>query len=248
MSRKTLTTAAGGLAIVAMAIWLWPKNEVDDTGQRPVIAPGSAAMPESIVQAAPQTPDATANSGASATPLQSADSLDAYRLFGQAVQFMPGDRCNADGDCRQEPVPLHAYANYTDEQLKTLSVFDGQAALVLANRLGRNDPAQARHYAARAFMLTADPYAFHMARQLSGVNTGMVYQGDGQLDLVAAQRAYVWIKLGYELGASDLSTLAHQRAILDEHGFRDFDALDALADASRRDMENTRLQLVGEGF
>ncbi|MEM1174208.1 MAG: hypothetical protein AAGI27_05315 [Pseudomonadota bacterium] len=245
MSRRIRIGAVAGLILAVIIVGLWPNGK-----------PTTATAPESLNSAAVTVPEAvhpaptnsphTADIGNSQEP--PTIDLSDFQVFGEAVKFMPGELCDGQGNCSYEPVALHDYAEYTDEELRTLSAFDGSAAIVLAHRLGESDWQQARQYAARGFVLTGDPYAYHMTRQFSGVSTGATYDRAGNLDLRAAQRAYVWIKIGYELGASDGASLAYQAAVLSESGYDDFKRLDALADATRREVEQVRLKLVGEGF
>ncbi len=244
MSRKVSTGSIVGIVVALVVVGLWPGSDSSEPalpGDSAGVAPSTTLKTPS---ASPPELQAVTN-GAQASPVPE---LRDFHVFGESVQFLPGDRCDDHGNCRLEPVPLHAYAEYSDEQLRTLAVFDGLAAIVLANRLGASDPEQARHYAARGFVLTGDPYAFHMTRQFSGVETGARYDSDGRFDLRAAQQAYIWIKTGYELGVSDGASLAYQASVLNENGFTDLERLDSLADATRRKVEQARLELVGEGF
>ena len=246
MSRKTAIMATGGLLVVAI-IGLWPGIEDDPAGPpaypqaKTLLTPADAGKPPTAARPAPAS-DTIASSGATH------HGSDELSVFGEAVRFMPGDLCDPSGECRREPVALHEYAEYTDEQLKTLSAFDGAAAIVLANRLGGADWEEARRYAARGFVLTGDPYAFHMAQQFSGVTTGALFDRDGSLDITSARRAYLWVRLGYELGVNDAAVLDYQASILNEHGLHDLSDLDAAVETERRRIEAARLHLVGEGF
>ncbi len=245
MSRKPAIMAAGGLLVVVAITGLWPGEDGQPAG--PPVSPNDLSIPAATDTGMRPRGESPTLAGDTGSAIDEANNGE-FSVFGEAVRFIPGDLCNETGDCRREPVALHEYAEYTDEQLKTLSAFDGAAAIVLANRLGASDWSQARKYAARGFVLTGDPYAFHMAQQFSGVSTGAFYDRDGKLDMTSARRAYLWVRLGYELGVNDAATLDYQASVLHQHGLHDLSDLDATAAAERRRVEEVRLQLVGEGF
>ncbi len=249
MSRKLPIVAAGGLFAVVATVGLWPNFE--KVAPQDAVAPSPTTTFADTPNQIPVTEVSPHNGSAGSVATEAnppGDALSDFGVFGEAVNFMPGDLCDTSGDCRREPVALHEYAEYTDDQLRTLSAFDGTAAIVLANRLGASEPAEARRFAARGFVLTADPYAFHMTQQFSGVASGAVLGPKGEIDLAAARRAYLWVKLGYELGVTDAARLDYQAAILTEHGMDDLSALDAAAAKQRQQLEDARLHLVGEGF
>ena len=247
MSRKPAIMAVGGLVVVVAITGLWPGDNGQPAGP-PVISQAKTLSTPTDTGKPPTAESARTTGTAGGSDSNGGAGDGEFNVFGDTVRFMPGDLCSETGNCRREPVALHEYAEYTDEQLETLSAFDGAAAIVLANRLGASDWSEARRYAARGFVLTGDPYAFHMAQQFSGVSTGALYDSNGKLDMTSARRAYLWVRLGYELGVNDAATLDYQASILNQHGLHDLSDLDAAVDAERQRVENVRLQLVGEGF
>lgn len=170
------------------------------------------------------------------------------RGFGEVVRFVVRERCDDEGNCRPGPVALHEYERYSIEELETIAKFDGEAAIVLADKLGDRSAREARRWALRAFVMTKDPYAYHMAAVYSGVSAGELVDADGNLDRRLAERAYVWMKTGYLLGVNDGADLTQQEIILDRHGFEDREHLDRQVDASVAYLTRKRLELTGEGF
>ncbi len=247
MSRKPAIMATGGILALVAVVGLWPGDHTERP-ETPIVPIGSASPAPVGVEPVEKSEGTTDNAPETVAGSSVGFEPGEFSVFGDAVQFIPGERCDEAGECTRQPVALHEYAEYTDEQLRALSAFDGAAAIVLANRLGETDWSEARRYAARGFVLTGDPYAFHMARQFSGVSRGASFDRDGKLDLASARRAYLWARLGYELGVNDAASLDYQASILHQHGVDDLSQLDAAAAAERRRVENVRLQLVGEGF
>jgi hypothetical protein len=170
------------------------------------------------------------------------------RSFGEVVKFVVRERCDEEGNCGPRPVALHEYEHYSIEELKTLAKFDGEAAIILASRLGGKSFKEARNWALRAFVMTKDPYAYHMAANYSGVAVGELIDADGNLDRKVAERAYIWMKTGYLLGVNDGSDLTQQEMILDRHGFEDRAHLDEQVDAGVAFLTRKRLELTGESF
>jgi hypothetical protein len=172
----------------------------------------------------------------------------ADRSFGEVVKFVVRERCDDDGECRLTPVALHEYEDYSIEELRAIAKFDGEAAIVLASKVGGRDFKEARKWALRAFVMTKDPYAYHMAANFSGVSRGEGIDANGKLDREAAERAYVWLKTAYLLGVSDGAYLTEQEIILDHHGFTDRARLDRQVSAGVEYLTQKRLELTGEGF
>ena len=170
------------------------------------------------------------------------------RSFGEVVRFVVRERCDDGGNCRPRPVALHEYEDYSIEELKTIAKFDGEAAIVLADKLGHKDFKEARKWALRAFVMTKDPYAYHMAANFSGVSRGEGIDASGKLDRKAAERAYVWLKTAYLLGVTDGTYLTQQEMILDRHGFTDRAHLDQQVSTGVEYLTQKRLELTGEGF
>ena len=171
----------------------------------------------------------------------------AERSFGEVVTFVVRERCDDAGNCRLTPVALHEYEDYSIDELKAIARFDGEAAIVLASKLGGGDFKEARKWALRAFVMTKDPYAYHMAANFSGVAIGEGFVND-EFDRSAAERAYVWMKTGYLLGVNDGTDLTQQEMILDRHGFEDRERLDRQVSAGVAYLTQKRLELTGEGF
>jgi hypothetical protein len=169
------------------------------------------------------------------------------RSFGEVVKFVVRERCDEEGNCGPRPVALHEYEHYSIRELKTLAKFDGEAAIILASRLGGKSFKEARNWALRAFVMTKDPYAYHMAANYSGVAVGEGFT-NGQFDRRQAERAYVWLKTGYLLGANDGTQLTQQEMILDRNGFEDRVRLDQQVDAGVAYLTRKRLELTGESF
>ncbi|MBT8082875.1 MAG: hypothetical protein KJP08_04360 [Gammaproteobacteria bacterium] len=170
------------------------------------------------------------------------------RSFGEIVKFVVRERCDDDGNCRPGPVALHEYEDYSIEELKAIAKFDGEAAIVLASKIGGKDFKEAREWALRAFVMTKDPYAYHMAANFSGVSRGEGIDANGKLDRKTAERAYVWLKTAYLLGVNDGAYLTEQEIILDRHGVTDRARLDRQVNASIEYLMQKRLELTGEGF
>ena len=169
------------------------------------------------------------------------------RTFGEVVKFVVRERCDEEGNCGPRPVALHEYEHYSIEELKTLAKFDGEAAIVLASRLGGVSFKEARNWALRAFVMTKDPYAYHMAANYSRVAVGEGFT-NGEFNRREAERAYMWLKTGYLLGANDGSQLTQQEMILDRHGFENRAHLDQQVEAGVAYLTRKRLELTGESF
>ena len=169
------------------------------------------------------------------------------RSFGETVKFRVGEVCD-DSGCVTRPIAQHEYENYSVEELTAIAEYDGAAAIVLANKLAASDTGEARQWAMHAFLLTKDPYAFYMASTLAGAYPGETTDAKGNLDASAAQRAYVWLKVGYMLGVNDGADLGTQEMILDRHGYLDRDKLDLIVAARVERLTSRRAELTGEVF
>lgn len=174
--------------------------------------------------------------------------VDTDRRFGEAVVFTVGQVCDDDGNCSYRPAPDHEYARYTRQQLETIAGFDGVAAIILANRLGASDLDAAKRWAVQGFLLTGDPYAFHMASVYSGVQVGAQFDADGELDRSAAEEAYIWLKIGHELGVADRSKVDAQARILTDYRVFEPERLDAEVDARVEEFIADRVRLTGRTF
>jgi hypothetical protein len=189
-----------------------------------------------------------------ATPASTAEpvTVDADRRFGEAVVFTVGQVCDDDGHCSYRPAPDHEYARYTRQQLETIAGFDGAAAIILANRIGASDLEAdleaAKRWAVQGFLLTGDPYAFHMASVYSGVQVGAQFDADGELDRSAAEEAYIWLKIGHELGVADRSKVDAQARILTDYQVFEPERLDAEVDARIEEFIADRVRLTGRTF
>jgi hypothetical protein len=170
------------------------------------------------------------------------------RRFGEAVIFTVGYVCDDAGNCSYRPAPQHEYARYTRQQLETIAGFDGAAAIILANRLGATDLEAARRWAVQGFLLTGDPYAFHMASVYSGVQVGARFDTNGELDRSAAEEAYIWLKIGHELGVADGSRVNEQARILADYQAFEPERLDAEVDARLEKLIADRVRLTGRTF
>ncbi len=170
------------------------------------------------------------------------------RRFGEAVVFTVGYVCDDAGQCAYRPAPEHEYARYTRRQLETIAGFDGAAAIILANRLGRTDLEAAKRWAVQGFLLTGDPYAFHMASVYSGVHVGAQFDVDGELDRKAAEEAYIWLKIGHELGVADRSSLDEQVRVLTDYRVFEPERLDAEVDSRLEQLIADRVRLTGRTF
>jgi hypothetical protein len=175
-------------------------------------------------------------------------SVDTDRRFGEAVVFTVAQVCDNAGNCRYRPTPEHEYARYTRQQLETIASFDGAAAIILANRLGVSDLEAAKRWAVQGFLLTGDPYAFHMASVYSGVQVGAQFDADGELDRSAAEEAYIWLKIGHELGVADRSKVDEQARILTDYQVFEPERLDAEVDARIDKFIADRVRLTGRTF
>ena len=173
---------------------------------------------------------------------------DTDKSFGEAVVFTVGYVCDDTGDCRYRPAPQHEYARYTRQQLETIAGFDGAAAIILANRLGATDLESAKRWAVQGFLLTGDPYAFHMASLYSGVEVGAQFNAAGELDRRAAEEAYIWLKIGHELGVADAGKVDAQARILKDYRAFEPARLDAEADARLEKLIEDRVRLTGRTF
>ncbi len=170
------------------------------------------------------------------------------RRFGKAVSFTVGYVCDDAGNCSYRPAPQHEFAQYTRRQLETIAGFDGAAAIILANRLGATDLEAAKRWAVQGFLLTGDPYAYHMASVYSGVQVGARLDSDGELDRSAAEEAYIWLKIGHELGVADGSKVVEQARILTDYQAFEPERLDAEADARLEKLIADRVRLTGRTF
>jgi hypothetical protein len=174
--------------------------------------------------------------------------LDANRRFGEAVVFTVGHVCDDAGNCSYRPAPEHEYARYTRQQLETIAGFDGAAAIILANRLGASDLEAAKRWALRGFLLTGDPYAFHMASVYSGVQVGAQFDADGELDRSAAEEAYIWLRIGHELGVAERGKVDEQARILSDYRVFESERLDAEVNARLEALIADRVRLTGRTF
>ena len=261
MKQRRIVTPVSGALALALGVALFYR----------LAGPGGGEPPPPVENADPAAPPETVN--VVAGPAAAATSDNEYtvaagdtrvgvdqptphlggravtdRSFGEVVKFVVREHCDDDGECRQRPVALHEYEDYSIDELKAIARFDGEAAIVLADKLGHKSFKEARKWALRAFVMTKDPYAYHMAANYSGVSRGEGIDANGKLDRIAAERAYVWLKTAYLLGISDGTYLTEQEIILDRHGFTDRERLDRKVEASVEYLTQKRLELTGEGF
>ena len=258
--RRIVTTVSGTLAL-ALGVALFYHFAEPGTGSRAsgedVASPAAARNPLPEPAAAPAAAAHGDKQVIFVDDVFGADDLPhpvppstkyTDRTFGEVVKFVVRDRCDDEGNCGPRPVALHEYEHYSIEELKTLAKFDGEAAIVLASRLGGVSFKEARNWALRAFVMTKDPYAYHMAANYSGVAVGELIDADGNLDRKVAERAYIWMKTGYLLGVNDGSDVTQQEMILDRHGFEDRAHLDQQVEAGVAYLTRKRLELTGESF
>ena len=247
MKQGRIVTPVSGALALALGIALFYRFAAPGIGEPPqAVQNADPANPAGLHSTVAEPDTATAfgdESGAWAddthvqvdqpTP-DLGDTPVADRSFGEVVSFVVRERCDGDGKCRLTPVALHEYEDYSIEELEAIARFDGEAAIVLADKLGDKSFKEARKWALRAFVMTKDPYAYHMAANYSGIAAGELIDADGNLDRKLAERAYVWMKTGYLLGVNDGTDLTQQEMILDRHGFTDRERLDRRVSASRR--------------
>lgn len=245
MTKKLLivlgATVVAGIGIVTAIVDRQPTQEHPGAAA-PAAVPSSAAdsaSPASI-------PDAGSTDSSIASRVGNVSSPAG--TFGEAVVFTIGYVCDDAGTCAYRPAPRHEYATYTRQQLETIADFDGAAAIILANRLGATDRESARRWAVRGFLLTGDPYAFHMATLYSGVQVGARLTADGDLDAKAAEEAYIWLRIGHELGVGDAEAVSQQARILEDYRVFEAERLDAEADARLRHLVEERVRLTGRTF
>lgn len=168
--------------------------------------------------------------------------------FGEAVVFNAGTVCDDLGNnCRVEPVTDHPYASLTDKELEGIAEYDGAAAIILAIRVARTSFDDAKPWAARGFLLTGDPYAYHMIMTYNDVRSGFTLI-DGKIDTDSAKEAYLWLATGHRLGVVDASRSEYQASVLRDHGVDGIGDLDAIAQKRETLYRSKRVEMTGSDF